>query len=144
MEKNGIITQNEQTASLAGFDSERRFTILIIDDTPMIISALSQMLLPLYGVKAAKTGKDGLEIVLRQNIDLILLDVKMPGQDGFEVLENLRQENKQIPVIFLSGATEEADKERGFALGAADYIEKPFVQADVLQRIENVIGGKKQ
>ena len=144
MKRNDVMGQRESVASFFNCEGDKRKTILIIDDTPMIISALSQILLPLYSVKAAKRGSDGLEIARRQSIDLILLDVKMPGQDGFEVLKQLKSddETKKIPVILLSGATEPEDKERGFGLKAADYIEKPFVEEDVLQRIEELLGGK--
>ncbi|MCL1846309.1 MAG: response regulator [Defluviitaleaceae bacterium] len=140
MKKNDTVSSDEMV-SFFNCENERGLNILIIDDTPMIISALSQILLPLYSVRVAKSGVDGLEIVRSQIIDLILLDIKMPGQDGFEVIKILKQDEeiKKIPVIFLSGATEPEDKERGFALGAADFIGKPFVEEDVLQRVEKIL-----
>jgi CheY-like chemotaxis protein/two-component sensor histidine kinase len=122
-------------------------TILIIDDTPMVISTLSRMLLPLYSVKAAKDGREGLDIANRHTVDLILLDIKMPGFSGFEVLESLKKHDKTrgIPVIFITGSDEIEDEALGFSMGAVDYIVKPFIEEKVLHRVGlHIQGGKIQ
>lgn len=112
-------------------------TVLIIDDTPMIVSAISRMLLPLYNVKVAKNGTQGIELAEKYLIDLILLDVNMPGLSGFDVIDRLKAAGKTraIPVIFITGSDEIEDEAHGFALGAVDYIKKPFVEANVLHRV---------
>ena len=120
-------------------------TVLIIDDTPMVISALSRMLLPLYSVKAAKDGREGLDLVDNHQIDLILLDINMPEFTGFDVLAKLKESEKTsgIPVIFITGSEEAADEAKGFSLGAVDFIIKPFVEEKVLHRVElHIHGGK--
>jgi len=120
-------------------------TILIIDDTPMVISALSRMLLPLYSVKVAKDGGEGLKLAQRHPIDLVLLDINMPGMSGFEVLGKLKDSEKTrgLPVIFITGSDEIEDEAQGFQLGAVDFIKKPFVEENVLHRVEiHIHGGK--
>ena len=120
-------------------------TVLIVDDTPMIISTLSRMLLPLYNVKVAKDGKEGLRLANSHTIDLILLDLHMPGISGFDVLTQLKENEKtrNLPVIFITGSDESDDEEQGFLLGAVDYIKKPFVEESVLHRVElHIHGGK--
>lgn len=142
MEKNGIEGLEE---TVPFFDSARRGTVLIIDDTPMVISMVSRMLFPLYSVKAAKNGADGVRIAREQKIDLIFLDIKMPGADGFEVLDELKRgETRDIPVVILSGAAEPENLKRGFALGAAEFVEKPFVEEEMLRIVEKIVGGRDQ
>jgi len=120
-------------------------TILIVDDTPMIISTLSRMLLPLYNVKVAKDGIEGLRLANTHTLDLILLDLNMPGISGFDVLTELKENEKtrNLPVIFITGSDETDDETQGFSLGAVDYIKKPFVEESVLHRVElHIHGGK--
>ena len=118
-------------------------TILIIDDTPMIISALSRILSPHYRVKAAKDGESGLKIAQEHKVDLILLDISMPNMSGFEVIERLKKSAKtiDIPVIFITGSTEAEDEATGFSLGAIDYLKKPFTQESVLHRVRLYLDG---
>ncbi len=103
-------------------------TILAVDDAPENLDAVKGILVPTYTVKAAINGKMALKIVEKQKPDLILLDVLMPEMDGYEVCRRLKEnpETKDIPVIFLTGQDQTADEAKGFELGAADYIHKPF------------------
>ncbi|MDR0272334.1 MAG: response regulator [Clostridiales bacterium] len=120
-------------------------TVLIVDDTPMVISALSRILLPKYSVKAAKDGKEGVDLAMRHPIDLVLLDISMPEFSGFDVLGKLKEHEKTrgIPVIFITGSDEIEDESHGFMLGAVDYIFKPFDEEKVLHRVElHIHGGK--
>ena len=115
--------------------------ILAIDDTAMQLHALIKILQPTYTVKIAKSGEAGLEFVQKNNIDLILLDVIMPGMSGLDVLKNLKssENTKNIPVILATGNTSESDQQEGLSLGAADYIQKPFEQAKVIESVTRVL-----
>lgn len=109
-------------------------TVLIIDDTPMMISTLSKMLTSKYNVKVATDGEKGLDLLKQHHVDLILLDIYMPTLSGFEVLRRLKNnpETKDIPVIFITGSDSFKDETKAFALGAVNYIKKPFNEANVL------------
>jgi len=120
-------------------------SVLIIDDSPMVISALSKIIQPFYNVKLATNGEKGLNIAKKNPIDLILLDINMPGLSGFEVLEKLKEpiETRGIPVIFITSSEEAQDEAHGFSIGAVDYIKKPFVEDHVLHRVKlHIQGGK--
>jgi len=116
---------------------ERKQTILIIDDSPIIINFLSRILMSKYSVKIAKDGETGLEMAQSHDIDMILLDITMPGISGFEVLKTLKscKTTEAIPVIMISGSEYSADEETGLSLGAVDYIRKPFLETIVVLRI---------
>lgn len=117
--------------------------ILIIDDQPASIGLL---LAYLQGrdidILVAQTGEDGLRIAAEGQPDLILLDVRMQGLDGFSVCRRIKASPKtsSIPVIFLSSAIETEDKLKGFAAGGTDYITKPFSEQEVLARVYLQIG----
>ncbi|RKZ93346.1 MAG: hypothetical protein DRR19_01485 [Candidatus Parabeggiatoa sp. nov. 1] len=122
-------------------------TLLIIDDLPDNIKVLRAFLSHAgFDVLIAGEGEEGLQATEHAHPDLILLDIMMPGMDGFEVCQRLKsQENtKYIPIIFLTALTEVADKMKGFKLGAADYITKPFQQEEVLARVNAHITLRKQ
>ncbi|MCL1987241.1 MAG: diguanylate cyclase [Firmicutes bacterium] len=112
-------------------------SILIIDDTPMQIRILSQILAPIYDIKVALNGEKGIELAKKHDIDLILLDILMDGLSGYEVLELLKHSEKtnSIPVIFTTSMTETEDEVKGLSMGAVDYITKPFVDEIVRLRV---------
>jgi putative two-component system response regulator len=113
-------------------------TILIVDDSAENLFVLSELLREHYQVLAATSGEAGLRVAHGQPVpDLILLDVMMPGIDGYEVLRRLRESptTRDIPVIFLTALAGAGDEERGLQLGAADYITKPIKPAVVLARV---------
>jgi sigma-B regulation protein RsbU (phosphoserine phosphatase) len=113
--------------------------ILIVDDTPANLSLLSQMLSSQgYRVRAANSGPRALESAHTLPPDLILLDIRMPGMNGFEVCEQLKTDSltSDIPVIFISALNELQDKIHGFKVGGVDYITKPFQLEEVLVRTE--------
>jgi two-component system sensor histidine kinase/response regulator len=113
-------------------------TLLIVDDNPQNIDVLFQ-LLDEHGfeVLIAEDGEDGLQSAQREHPNLILLDVMMPGIDGFETCRRLKQnpETKEIPVIFMTALSEIESKVRAFEIGAVDYVTKPFQREEVLARI---------
>ena len=119
--------------------------ILIIDDSAENLHVLSELLRPQYRVLAAVSGEAGLRVAnLVPRPDLILLDVIMPGLDGYGVLAALRDSTvtRDIPVVFLTSLTDAGDEERGLQLGAADYITKPITPAVVLARVHTQLEAK--
>lgn len=113
--------------------------ILIVDDIPsnirLIISILDDKG---YSVSYAQSGKSALEQCSKTNYDLILLDVMMPGMDGFEVCQKLREIKgyKTVPVIFLTARTDQESILKGFEIGGIDYVTKPFCEKELLVRIQ--------
>ena len=116
----------------------RQFCVLIVDDEPRVVKFLKLRLEASgYEVLTATSGTEALEQVQSQQLDLILLDVVMPGMDGFETLKQVRV-SSSVPVIILSAKEEETDKVRGLKLGADDYLAKPFSPDELVARIEAV------
>jgi len=113
--------------------------LLLVDDTPANLRLLSQMLSERgYRVRAVTSGSRALAAVGAAPPDLILLDIKMPQLDGYEVCKRLKEESqtRDIPIIFLSALDQTEDKVRAFAAGGVDYITKPFQIEEVLARVE--------
>lgn len=113
-------------------------TILIVDDEPANLSALSQLLNPYYRVRACRSGEEALQSARRDpKPDLILLDIMMPGMSGYTVLNRLKEDERtrDIPVIFVTVLDTDLNEEKGLQLGAVDYISKPISPAIVLQRV---------
>ncbi|WP_242030947.1 MULTISPECIES: response regulator [unclassified Limnothrix] len=118
--------------------AENRPTILIVDDMPANLSLLSDLLDDAgFEVWIAQSGEVALDRVNFATPDLILLDVMMPGIDGFETCRRLKanSQTSAIPIIFMTALSEVDDKVRGLNLGAVDYITKPFQQDEVLARV---------
>ena len=116
--------------------------ILIVDDNPQNRRLLERMLVKKgYEVESAPDGFKGLELANSTKPDLILLDVNMPMMDGFEMCQKLKSNSntRQIPVIFVSALSEAIDKVKGFNVGGADYITKPFQFEDVFVRVEHQV-----
>jgi two-component system sensor histidine kinase/response regulator len=117
-------------------------TILIVDDNVDNLKVLGMILQQNgYDIAVAKNGNSALELVKNIKIDLILLDIMMPGMDGFELCRQIKSINfiKDIPVIFLTAKTESEDVINAFKIGAVDYITKPFQKDELLARIHTHI-----
>ena len=113
-------------------------TILVVDDNPENLTVLCELLADQYRVRAANSGVRALQLARQQPLpDLVLLDVMMPGMNGYEVLEQLRQSplTRDIPVIFTTALSSIEDEQHGLALGAVDYVTKPLRPAIVLARV---------
>ncbi|MCL1884869.1 MAG: response regulator transcription factor [Defluviitaleaceae bacterium] len=109
--------------------------ILIVDDEKSIVDILAYNLRKEgYEIIEAFNGQKGLELALSENPDLVMLDIMMPGLDGYEVCKRLRKVS-QVPVIMLTAKAEESDKVLSFELGADDYITKPFGVREMLARV---------
>lgn len=118
-------------------ESEQKQTVLIVDDRPERVRLLSELLKENYQRMAATNGNEALDIATRKKPDLILLDVMMPGMDGYEVCEKLKsqEDTRDIPVIFVTAKGGEEDEQRGFELGAVDYISEPLKPSLVKARV---------
>ena len=112
--------------------------ILIIDDDKTLLSFLSEFLNDKYDVVTANSGPEALRKAYSEQPRIVILDVMMPGMDGWEVIARLR-ELSTIPIILLTGKTAEADKLRGFSMGIDDYVTKPFSFAELSARIAAVL-----
>ena len=121
-------------------------TILIVDDTETNIDILSNVLEDSYDVSVAMDGESALEIVRTDPPDLILLDIMMPGMDGYEVCRQLKadEKTKDIPVIFVTAMGEIEDETKGFELGALDYITKPIRPPVVRSRVRSILSLKEK
>jgi putative two-component system response regulator len=119
-------------------EQEAKQTILVVDDTPENIDVLSAVLRPEFQVKAALNGERALKIAGGDpRPDMVLLDIMMPGMDGYEVCRQLKANpaTSQIPVIFITAKNQEQDEKKGLELGAVDYITKPVSPPLVLTRV---------
>ena len=115
-------------------------TILVVDDTPDNLVLMSRLLTEEYRVKVASSGEKALRIAASESPpSLILLDIMMPGLDGYAVCERLKRDPKtaNIPVIFLTAKSDVEDEKRGLELGAVDYITKPISPPIVMARVRN-------
>ena len=112
--------------------------ILAVDDSPQILQQIHGLLSADYQVMIAKDGETALNLVSKREPDLILLDIVMPGMSGYDVCEKLKTSpsTQHIPIIFISSQSDDDDQEKGFALGASDYISKPFSPNVTFARIK--------
>jgi DNA-binding response OmpR family regulator len=131
---------NTHTASKPSHDIQG--TILVIDDIPENLTILRKCLTEYhYRVAVARNGRVALERAKRVRPDLILLDVMMPGMDGFEVCRQLKQDEmtRAIPVIFMTALDRSEDKVKGFEAGAEDYVTKPLNYQEMLARVHRYV-----
>jgi DNA-binding response OmpR family regulator len=114
--------------------------VLVVEDDEAIRQGLVDALeFEGYGVMQAATAPRGLQAALSSNCALVLLDLMLPGGDGFEVLKELRRTRPELPVIILAARGREADRVQGLRLGADDYVVKPFSVKELLARVEAVL-----
>jgi CheY-like chemotaxis protein len=118
---------------------ETKPKVLVVDDQPVNVKALGALLQPEVEALFATEGQAALTKAAQLSPDLILLDIDMPGMDGYEVCEKLKADPRtaDIPVVFVTGMNQTQDEEKGLALGAIDYIAKPFQPAIVKARVRN-------
>jgi DNA-binding response OmpR family regulator len=115
----------------------RQETVLVVEDDPTLRMSLRATLRSAgYRVEVADTGTTGLEAVFTVRPDLVLLDVMLPGMNGFEICERIRQRDGELPILLVTAKGEEEDKVRGLGLGADDYLVKPFGIAELLARVD--------
>lgn len=118
--------------------------VLIIDDSPTEVHVLSGMLKKHgYDVITAATGEEGIEAAKNETPDLILMDIVMPGLNGFQATRAISKHaaTKDIPIIIVSTKGQETDKIWGLRQGASDYVTKPAAEADLIAKIKTLLGG---
>ncbi|GFO55986.1 hybrid sensor histidine kinase/response regulator [Geomonas sp. Red276] len=123
----------------------RRQNVLIVDDTPANIEVVSESLGDEYEMIFATSGAEALELIKADKPDLILLDIMMPGMDGYEVCSILKKDpaTRDIPIIFVTAMIQEEDEIKGLELGAIDYITKPITPQVVRARVKNHLEMKR-
>ncbi len=114
------------------------YRILIVEDEPEIIELLRLYLEKDYRIYAAANGAEALALLREQKIDLAILDVMMPGMDGFQLIAKIRESNR-LPVLFLSARSQDYDKIWGLGLGADDYMAKPFNPLEIQARVKALL-----
>jgi len=125
---------------------EFKSTLLLVDDMQVNLVMLSAILKDEYNIKTAKSATQAMEIIFHGGIDLILLDVVMPDIDGYSMCTLLKNDEKthDIPIIFVTGSDSEENEERGFWVGAVDYIKRPFKPTTVKSRVKTHINLRKR
>ena len=117
---------------------EHQKTILIIDDSEANAGTLLELLGDQYDMLVGLVGEEAIDILLEENVDLILLDILMPGMDGFAICDRIKanEKTRDIPIIFITVKTDEDSIEQAYDMGGVDYITKPFRSREVLSRIK--------
>jgi len=123
--------------------------VLVVEDNANLAFGLTRSLESEgYEVEAAEDGVRGYDLARTTSPDLVVLDLMLPGMDGYTILKKLRSEGKDVPVLILTARGEEADKVFGFRLGADDYVTKPFSLSELLARVQAILrrakGGDKR
>ncbi len=123
-------------------DPRPRPVILAVDDTPENLDVVKGILTADFNIRMSINGMVALKIAKKQLPDLILLDINMPGMDGFEVCRELKKDPAtcDIPVVFLTAELDEASKQKGLELGAVDYVTKPIDPALLQNSVEKQLG----
>jgi len=129
-----------QTAPPRAPAAPHRPTVLIADDDPLILTVVGSAI-ENYGMKClqAKSGEEGLKIIRETLPQIAILDINMPGMDGYELLSAIRAENLPVMVVLLTARQREADILRGFQLGADDYLVKPFNPLELVARLKRLV-----
>jgi putative two-component system response regulator len=120
------------------------FRVLLVDDDPVIVRLLEvNFRLEGFHVRTASSGEQALEKAAEEPPDAMVIDVMMPGLDGWEVCARLREhpETADIPVVFLSARARDEDRSRGYALGVVEYVMKPFDPADLIEVVRGHLAG---
>ena len=112
-----------------------RKCILVVDDDVINLKRTKLILDKHYDLILAKSGEEALDKLITEDIDLVLLDIEMPGMNGIETFKRMKEDNIEVPVIFLTASGYEDDVMAAISLGAVNYVKKPFLPKDLLERI---------
>ena len=109
--------------------------ILVVDDDVMNLKRTKLILEKHYDLILTKSGEEALDKLKGESIDLVLLDIAMPGMNGIETFKHMKEDGVEVPVIFLTASGDEDDVVAAISLGAVNYLKKPFLPKDLLERI---------
>ena len=109
--------------------------ILVVDDDVMNLKRTKLILEKHYDLILAKSGEEALDKLKGESIDLVLLEIAMPGMNGIETFKHMKEDGVEVPVIFLTASGDEDDVVAAISLGAVNYLKKPFLPKDLLERI---------
>ena len=109
--------------------------ILVVDDDKMNLRRTRLILEKYYDILTAESGQEALDMIDDEEIDLILLDIEMPGMSGIETFQRMKERGLDIPVIYLTASGYEEDVMNAIRLGAVNYLKKPFLPQDLMERI---------
>ncbi len=125
-------------------DNEHVYSILLVEDNAELLSLMQRLLNRKYNVFTAQNGKQGLNIIYKEHLDLVVSDVMMPVMDGLEMTKIIKEDNRyaQLPVVLLTAKTKEEDLNDALAMGADEYIFKPFNLSQLEMRIDNIIANR--
>jgi DNA-binding response OmpR family regulator len=122
-----------------------KINVLLAEDEPALATIVKESLETRnFLVTIANNGNKALEFYQKNSFDVLLLDVMMPEKDGFTLIQEIRQENKFIPIILLTSKSQTSDVVHGFKMGANDYLKKPFSIEELIVRIESLLGRQSQ
>ncbi len=135
----------EQRAERESAD-EDLYRILLVEDNIELLMLMQALLSQKYHVRTAKNGREALEVIAKEDLDLVVSDVMMPEMDGNELTKNIKQspDSSHLPVILLTAKMSDEDREESLIIGADDYITKPFRMGDLELRINNIIENRKR
>ena len=136
-----VFVKAGETGKVAGIGSGDRYTVLLVEDNPDVVTYLSSVLSLQFRILTAQNGQEGIDKALELTPDIIVSDVMMPIKDGFELCHELKTDERasHIPVILLTAKADQQSKIEGLAYGADAYLAKPFHPEELLVRIEKLI-----
>jgi DNA-binding response OmpR family regulator len=114
---------------------DKQRILIVEDEKDMMLGLVDAFEFEQFEVVAARTGEDGIELAAKQPPDLVILDLMLPGINGYQVCEQLRKSDKRLPILILSARSQESDIIRGLEAGADDYVTKPFSIGELLARV---------
>ncbi len=115
--------------------------VIVIDDDKYTLDLIEKMLFGRFRVITSPNGADGIELIKKSPVDVIILDWMMPGLDGLKVLECLKseQDTRDVPVLFLTGSSDDEEARNALKSGAVDFIPKPFKKIDLIKKLEDAL-----
>ena len=136
---NRIFESYKVSAPVQEAPVENKKKVLIVDDSSIIRNYLQKAISDKYDVTPVSSGSDAINIIQSKKYDLILLDLMMPGVDGFGVLDFMKENNIVIPVVIISGDTTKETIDRAFTYNVIDMIEKPFSDKVIMNKIDRIL-----
>ena len=141
-----IEVDEDHESTFTGGDSQRDYSMLIVEDNTELLELMSRLFAPQYDVFTAHNGRQALNIIKRHDLDIVITDVMMPVMDGIELTREIKNspDYGQLPVVMLTAKTAEEDLRTGFETGADAYITKPFKLQTLQLRIDNIIQNRER